>query len=209
VVIGIALSGSRPQTDLAALVARVGVAPTSTTTSVHSHLATVLSLAGCSDSATCHLSPDGSYARESFVAGSSVPRVWLPMAGIERLVAAVSDGGAWTGERHAICDPLGGAIARVSASTTAFPWRQAPFTVQWYAKLPPSHPASAVTAAGGWVAAARARTALDTQGAYVNYPSADVTDPATYHGTQYARLQQVKAAYDPDGFLRPPSGVSG
>ena len=56
---------------------------------MHSHLATVLSLAGCSDSATCHLPPAGTFARESFVAGSSVPRTWLGAAGIQRLVAAV------------------------------------------------------------------------------------------------------------------------
>ena len=81
--------------------------------------------------------------------------------------------------------------------------------MQWYAKLPVSHPAGDVVAAGRWVAAARAATATDAQGAYVNYPSADVRDPAAYHGTQYARLQQVKTAYDPDGVLRPPGGVSG
>jgi hypothetical protein len=138
-----------------------------------------------------------------------VPRTWLGSAGIERLVAAVSNGGSWTGERHAICDPLGGAVARTPATATAFPWRQAPFTVQWYAKLPVNHPASEVAAAGAWVAAARSATSSDTQGAYVNYPSADVANPATYHGQQYARLQQVKATYDPDGFLKPPSGVSG
>jgi FAD/FMN-containing dehydrogenase len=209
VVIGIALRGRSPQADLDRLVAHVGRTPSSTSASVHSHLATVLSLAGCSDGASCHLPPAGTFARESFVAGSSVPRSWLSSAGIDRLVAAVSDGGPWSGERHAICDPLGGAVARVSSTATAFAWRQAPFTVQWYAKLPLRHPPGDVAAAGRWVAAARARTAPDGGGAYVNYPSADVQDPATYHGAQYARLQQVKAAYDPMGWLRPPGGVSG
>ncbi len=155
IVIGIALGGRRPQTDLDQLVSNVGVTPGSTSSSVHSHLATVLSLAGCSGGSSCHLPPAGTFPRESFVAGSSVPRTWLGSAGIERLVAAVSNGGSWTGERHAICDPLGGAVARIPATATAFPWRQAPFTVQWYAKLPVSHPAADVAAAGAWVAAAR------------------------------------------------------
>jgi hypothetical protein len=142
------------------------------------------------------------------VAGSSVPTRALSGAGISRLVAAVADASNWSGERHAICDPLGGAVARVGTDATAFSWRQAPFTVQWYAKLPLSHPAADVTAASRWVAAARARTTADAPGAYVNYPSSDVSDPATYHGTAYARLRQVKARYDPHGVLRPPGGVS-
>ncbi len=209
VVIGVAHGGRHPQADLDALVRRVGSTPRSTTASVHTHLDTVLSLAGCSTSAGCHLPPAGSIARESFVAGSSVPTTWLGPAGIQRLVAAVSRGHGWSGERHAICDPLGGAIARVPASSTAFPWRAAPFTVQWYAKLPVSHPAADVRAAQEWVAAARAGTAADSPGAYVNYPSPDVQHPATYRGQSYARLRRVKATADPGGLLRPPSGVPG
>ncbi len=210
VVIGIALGGRSPGGDRDALVRQVGVTPGSTSSSVHSHLDTVLSLAGCSSlgRSACHLPPEGSFPRESFVAGSSVPTRWLSPGGIQRLVAATDDSSAWTGERHAICDPLGGAVARVGAGATAFPWRTAPFTVQWYAKLPPSHPATAVTAAGRWVAAARSRTATDAPGAYINYPSADVTDPATYHGAAYSRLRSVKGAVDPQGFFRPPGGVS-
>jgi hypothetical protein len=46
-------------------------------------------------------------------------------------------------------------------------------------------------------------------GAYVNYPSADVGNPATYHGATYPRLQQIKASHDPARLFRPPSGVSG
>ncbi len=210
VVIGIALGGRSPSGDRDALVRQVGVTPSSTSSSVHSHLDTVLSLAGCSSLGTsaCHLPPQGQFARESFVAGSSVPTRWLSPAGITRLVAATSDSSAWTGERHAICDPLGGAVARVGAGATAFPWRAAPFTVQWYAKLPLTHPPADVAAATRWVAAARSRTATDAPGAYINYPSPDVRDPATYHGSAYPRLRSVKGAVDPEGFFRPPVGVS-
>jgi hypothetical protein len=209
VVIGIALAGRSPAADRDALVRQVAVTPSSTGSSVHSHVDTVLSLAGCSGLGTsaCHLPPQGRFPRESFVAGSSVPTHWLTSAGIARLVSATSDSSAWTGERHAVCDPLGGAVARVSAGATAFPWRAAPFTVQWYAKLPLSHPRADVAAAGRWVADARSRTATDAPGAYVNYPSPDVRSAATYHGAAYSRLRSVKRAVDPQGFLRPPVGV--
>jgi FAD/FMN-containing dehydrogenase len=196
VVIGFAFAGRSPSADLDALVRRVGIGPVRSTAAVHGHLATVQSLAGPT-------------VRESFVAGSSVPLAWLSAAGVERLVAAVADGSSWPGERHAICDPLGGSVAAVPAGSTAFPWRRAPFTVQWYAKLPLAHPAGDVAAAQRWVTAARKAVKSDMPGSYLNYPSADVSDPATYHGAALTRLRAVKAAYDPGRLLRPPTGVAG
>jgi FAD/FMN-containing dehydrogenase len=47
---------------------------------------------------------------------------------------------------------------------------------------------------------------------YPNFPDPDLTNwPRAYHGANYARLQRVKARYDPDAFFRfhqaiPPSG---
>jgi FAD/FMN-containing dehydrogenase len=207
-VIGFSLSG-HPGADRDALVSHVGVDPSATSTSTHSHLDTVMSLAGCESESSCHLPPQGTFARESFVAGSTVAKTWLSAPGIARLVAAVDDHPAWTGERHAVCDPLGGRVAQVDASATAFPWRSAPFTVQWYAALPVSHPPADVSAAGQWVAAARRRLAPDSAGAYINYPSADVTASASYHGAAFARLRLVKAAWDPGAVFRPPAGVPG
>jgi hypothetical protein len=196
IVIGFSFAGRSPGLDRDALVRRVGSDPVATSSSVNGHLATVGALAG-------------SGARESFVAGSSVPRTWLSEAGAVRLVATTVDASTWTGERHAICDPLGGAVARVPGSATAFPWRGSPFTVQWYAKLPINHQPADVAAAGRWVAASRRRLQADMPGAYVNYPSPDVSDPMTYHGGAYDRLRSVKASVDPGGRLRPPSGVPG
>ena len=82
-------------------------------------------------------------------------------------------------------------------AATAFPWRQAPFTVQWYAKLPVSHPAADVAAAGAWVAAARQGRQPDAQGAYVNYPSADVARPGD------VPWPAVRPAAAGQGHLRP------
>jgi hypothetical protein len=149
----------------------------------------------------------GDVAHESFVAGSSVPTGPLSSAGIARLVAATADRSRWSGERHAVLDPLGGAVAQVSVSATAFPWRGAPFTVQWYAKLPLSHPAAQVSAAQRWGAASRAALAGDMPGAYVNYASADVTDPSAYFGPNLPRLRMIKAAVDPANTLAAPTGI--
>jgi hypothetical protein len=134
-----------------------------------------------------------------------VPRTRLTADGIARVVAATGDATAWSGERHAVLDPLGGAVARVPASATAFPWRAAPFTVQWYAKLPLTHPARDVAAAQAWVSAARRRVGSDLPGAYVNYPSPDVTDVSTYFGAAADRLASVKTSVDPDGLFRAPT----
>lgn len=194
VVVGFSFGGRSPADDRDALVRRVGIEPAASSARIATHLATVQSLAG-------HVT------RESFVAGSSVPRARLTADGIARVVAAAGDPSAWAGERHAVLDPLGGAVARVPASATAFPWRAAPFTVQWYAKLPLTHPARDVAAAQAWVSAARRRVAPDMPGAYVNYPSRDVTDVSTYFGAAAGRLASVKASVDPDGLLRAPTFV--
>jgi FAD/FMN-containing dehydrogenase len=192
VVVGFSFGGRSPGGDREAVVRRVGVEPAASSARIASHLATVESLAG-------HVT------RESFVAGSSVPRTRLTADGIARVVAATGDATAWSGERHAVLDPLGGAVARVPASATAFPWRAAPFTVQWYAKLPLTHPARDVAAAQAWVSAARRRVGSDLPGAYVNYPSPDVTDVSTYFGAAADRLASVKTSVDPDGLFRAPT----
>jgi FAD/FMN-containing dehydrogenase len=207
-VIGFSLSGHAAG-DLADCVRRVQVEPLSTSTAQHGYLDTVLSLAGCTDERTCHLPPEGTFQRDSFVGGSSVATDWLTAPGVARLVSAAADGSAWAGERHAVCDPLGGAVAQVAPNATAFPWRRAPFTVQWYAALPVGHPPADVRAAGQWVAAARRRLAADAPGAYVNYPSPDVRNPSTYHGAALARLRRVKATWDPASLFQPPAGVPG
>jgi FAD/FMN-containing dehydrogenase len=51
-------------------------------------------------------------------------------------------------------------------------------------------------------------SAWSTGGAYVNYLDPLLEDWAqAYYGANYARLQQVKKAYDPDRVLSMPQGV--
>ena len=141
VVIGFAFAGRNPSADRDALVRRVGSRP-------------VARPPPCTAIwRPCSPWPD---RRAGVVRGRQLgAAAWLSRAAVARLLGAVADASSWSGERHAICDPLGGAVARGPAGSTAFPWRGAPFTVQWYAKLPLSHPPVDVRAAQRWVAAAR------------------------------------------------------
>jgi FAD/FMN-containing dehydrogenase/SAM-dependent methyltransferase len=96
---------------------------------------------------------------------------------------------------------LGGAIARVGQHATAFPFRQA----RWLINIPATWRDAADDARE--VAWARATyTAVKpflTGGTYVNFMGDDEDEgPAAAYGHTMARLQQVKAAYDPDNVFR-------
>ncbi|MGK5730697.1 FAD-binding oxidoreductase [Streptomyces sp. URMC 124] len=57
-----------------------------------------------------------------------------------------------------------------------------------------------------------------TDGCYINYADTDITDPAhnrsgvpwqtLYYGTNYPRLQRIKAAYDPGNVFRHPQSIA-
>jgi FAD/FMN-containing dehydrogenase/trans-aconitate methyltransferase len=96
---------------------------------------------------------------------------------------------------------LGGAIARVGQHATAFPFRQA----RWLINIPATWRDAADDARE--IAWARATyTAVKpflTDGTYVNFMSDDEDGgAAAAYGHTMARLQQVKAAYDPDNVFR-------
>ena len=107
-------------------------------------------------------------------------------------------------------DALGGAVNRVHPSATAFVHRSALFLAQY---------STSWTAGPGGAGARRQRAWLDSVyaaahphasgGAYQNY-----LDPrlpgwqAAYYGASYARLAQVKAAYDPQRLFRFPQGIT-
>lgn len=206
-VSGVTLGGSGDEA-LAELTRLVGVDPTSTSSTTHTWMDTVLLEAGCSRTGyeACHLAPAGGLDREAFVAGSSVLGGALPSAGITALTGIVA-ARARSGRTGAvIVDPLTGAVARGSTRTSAFPWRGALATVQWYVGLA-STSTSRVADAQRFVAASRRTMGIYAVGAYVNYPDSSVTDPRTYHGSTSPRLAAVKRRYDPDGVFRTPTAV--
>lgn len=179
--------------QLSALEKATGVTPSSHYLQSKDYLDAMRHFAGCSSESTqqCHLDIDGGkLGRESFVASS---RVVTSPIGDPDAIAALCAGKT---DLNLVFDALGGAIGRVGADATAFPYRSALATVQIYQKL-------TIPQASATKVVAQTRDALADQfgtTGYVNY-----IDPAmpnwgqAYYGANLARLRQVAAQYDPHG----------
>jgi FAD/FMN-containing dehydrogenase len=162
----------------------------------------------------CHLAgttSGGVLQRESYVAKSAIAQRPLSGDAIAALVGAVD---ALARRRDAgsgavLLDTLGGAVARLAADATAFPHRDAFAVAQLLASWDAGAAPTVVDATRSWLrdlyAAARP---LIGRGAYVNYADPDLDDwSEAYFGPNYARLQQVKAKYDPDRVFDFPQAV--
>jgi FAD/FMN-containing dehydrogenase len=163
--------------------------------------------AGCEgDSvAECHLpseNPAGILQRAPFAAKSdivtrpvSAPAITAMMAAVvARQASPVLSGGG------IVLDALGGAINRVPADATAFVHRDGLFVMQYSAGWATGAAASVVTANRRWLETAwkSMRTFVSGQ-AYQNYADPELPGWAkAYYGSNLARLEQVKAKYDPD-----------
>ena len=100
--------------------------------------------------------------------------------------------------------PWGGAYNRVPVHATAFAHRDGMFLLKHSAAVDLHAPAGERDAARQWLAGSHASVRRwGSGGVYPNFPDPDLTDwPRAYHGANYARLQRVKARYDPAGFFR-------
>jgi FAD/FMN-containing dehydrogenase len=146
----------------------------------------------------------GAVQRYAEVLSSDYFAAGVPDAGIQVLIdratALAQSGGAGS----YIFDHMGGALGRVAADATAFPHRDALFSLEY-----------GVSRIGGfaydptWPNAMRgAMSAWSTGGAYVNYLDPLLADwSSAYYGANYARLQQVKKTYDPNRVLSMPQGI--
>jgi FAD/FMN-containing dehydrogenase len=158
----------------------------------------------------CHLASetsDGMIARATFAASSDFFDAALPSAGIQALLAATS---AQPGSGLLVLlDLMGGAIARVAPDATAFVHRNALFSAQYYVQQPVGASGAAVAQARGVASGMRAAMSAWSSGrAYQNYLDPGLTDwQAAYYGANYARLVQVKAAYDPTQVFAPAQGI--
>ncbi|MEW1829965.1 FAD-binding protein [Streptomyces sp. NPDC088196] len=115
--------------------------------------------------------------------------------------------------------PYGGRANAVSEADTAMPHRGAAFKMLWSVLWNDAADDDKYIA---WTRESYEETYADTggvpvpnavtDGCYVNYPDADLSDPlhntsqvswaTLYYKGNYARLQQVKARYDPRNFFR-------
>jgi FAD binding domain/Berberine and berberine like len=194
---------------LAPLLNAVGTAPTYTFVGDEEYVHAMMIEAGCAalTVAACHLTtatPAGALSREAFAASSNYVARPMSAAALDAVVARVNALAAELPELGGglVFDALGGAVDAVQPGDTAFVHRGMLASIQssfsWSASTPPS----AITEGNAWLASVRSDVYDASTGAYQNY--IDPTLPAwktAYYGTNLARLEQVKAHYDPDNLF--------
>jgi hypothetical protein len=193
--------------------AAAAAAPTSQSVQTAAFRDTLLASCNGLGVSECHLpgeTGDGQVQRASFVATSDFFDAALPSAGIEAMLARMDTIQAQGREMIIILDLMGGAIARVAPDATAFVHRAAVFSAQYYISGPVGVAAQQVSDARAAVSAMRSAMAPWSSGrAYQNYLDPGLQDwQAAYYGANYARLAQVKAAYDPNGVFKPLQGIA-
>jgi FAD/FMN-containing dehydrogenase len=174
------------------LVSRIGSRPIRRSVLPKSYLDTMRYFAGCSSKSmsTCQAETHGTqWNREAFVASSRMVTATADPAKL----ATLADGRP---DLHLIIDGLGGAVARVGATATAFPHRSAEASVQIYLKTTVAGQAGAAKQ----VSAVRdALAPIVGSSAYVNYIDATMPDWAhAYYGANLTKLREVAQRYDPD-----------
>ena len=184
------------------LVRRVGAAPTYREVGSLPYMSVMLLEAGClgRSVAQCHLkgdTQDGALDRETYAGASVVLERALTSDALDAVIAALKPD---SGVSAVIIDALGGTVAAIAPDATAFPHRRALATIQilssWSADASPATADARRAALGRYRDNLRAKIGT---GAYVGYIDPDLPDwQAAYYGANYARLQQVKAKYDPD-----------
>ena len=128
----------------------------------------------------------------------------LPDEAIDALVEHFAPGPVAGRAREVTFLPWGGAYNRVPADATAFAHRDALFLVQHLLVLDPGSGGASGGSARDWLAGSWALVRpWGSGGVYPNFPDPDLDDwGRAYHGTNYGRLRQVKARYDPEGVFR-------
>jgi FAD/FMN-containing dehydrogenase len=141
----------------------------------------------------------GTGAREAFAATSHVAYAPPGADALTALVDAIRGTPGTLQEAGVSIDALGGHVADLSPTDTAFVHRDALATAQYTATYASGGPDEAAS----YVAGLRRRmTPTWGDHAYVNYADPTLKDPGSaYFGDNWDRLQQVRSTYDPDGFF--------
>ena len=195
----------------AQFLATSGATPTTQSLQDQTFRAAILASCHGESISQCHLAgetSDGQVPRATFVASSDFFDATLPDAGIQAMLGAMASLQATSGVLI-IMDLMGGAIARVAPEATAFVHRDAVFSAQYYLSGGVGMPPAQVAQAQGIVSGLRATMSPWSSGeAYQNYLDSTLANwQAAYYGANYARLQQVKTAYDPTQVFKPAQGV--
>ena len=197
-------------TLLQQLINNIGIAPTYRYVASPGILSTMLYEAGCYNKSVpeCHLpsqNPSGQLVRDTSAVKSHYYVNTLSQQGINTLIQAINTRQASPilGEGGIGMDSYGGAINRVASNATAFVHRNALFSSQFSASWNASDAASVVAANRAWLNNTwQAMRPYATGTSYQNYVDPDLADwQHAYYGANLARLQRVKAAYDPKNFF--------
>ncbi|WP_420365809.1 FAD-binding protein [Curtobacterium sp. L3-7] len=149
----------------------------------------------------------GKAQRVSQAATSSIGTAALTDAQIDVLVQQAAGAGQVSGvlEGGVALDALGGVVADVGRTDSAFPWRSALCTVQYTAVFRNgADPAPFDQYVRGF---RKAMTPAWGDGAYANYCDAAITDPAAYFDVNTSRLHRIAEQADPDGLFAQPHWV--
>ncbi|MFB9762542.1 FAD-binding oxidoreductase [Ectobacillus funiculus] len=100
---------------------------------------------------------------------------------------------------------LGGAVAKVPSNATAYFYRKALYNLSiWSTWSSPEGAAPGIR----WVEEFRKAMLPFTQGIYVNTPDLSIENwPKAYYGSNFTRLTQVKAKYDPENIFKFPQSI--
>ena len=193
-------------TLLAQLISKIGITPTYRYVASPGILATMLYEAGCYNKTVpqCHLpsqDPNGQLVRDTSAVKSHYYVNTLSSQGINTLINAINtrQASSMMGEGGIGMDAYGGAINRVASNATAFVHRNALFSSQFSASWNASDPSAVVAANRSWLNGTwQAMLPYATGTSYQNYVDPDLSDwQHAYYGANLARLQHVKATYDP------------
>ena len=186
-----------------ALVAAIGRAPASRTTTQYTHLQAVQQVAGCSGytDTQCQLAPAGLLTRKVYLSGSDILGRQLTTAEISAIAAYLRAWAKTNSTTELQFEPFGGALASKAVADTAFPWRTAIGSVQWIVNFSSTPTSTVKTSTYNWISTGHTKFGSASVGAYINYlePSRPMS---AYYGSNYARLRQLRTKYDPAGLFR-------
>lgn len=194
-------AGQQLQSVLDPLLAAIGAPPSANQRNTLDYASAMLLEAGCSGQSPqqCRTDALSPAKRQPFAATSAVLDSPLPSSAISAAVAQVRSAQSIQGlaEGGMSFDALGGAVADVAPTATAFAHRNALALVQYTATW--SDPGADPARFDRFVRGERSALSRWTgTAAYVNYADPAISSyPAAYWGANYPRLQSVKKRYDP------------
>ncbi len=196
--------GAPAATEVNALVAAIGRNPTTQTGTEYTHLQAYQQVGGCTNFTDAQCQPvadGGKVPRKIYLSGSDVLGRALTTAEISAIAAYLRTRARTNSTTTLYFEPLGGALASKTVSSTAFPWRTAKASVQWKVDFSTAPSAATKTSTYNWISTGHTKFGSASVGGYINYlePSRALS---SYYGTNYTRLRQLRTKFDPTGLFR-------